>query len=358
MTLTQIFVALREALQLLLNLVGIANVIQGNTNKAAQENVPFSIDTNTSITVAAVTDGTIGLAAIKTAIDTLTSNQATEFADIMAAIAAVQQTGAEVTLPIAFPAGWGQGTGDAVWDWLDPVQAHNIYTYLLQAGDFAHYKGGVYTYDRTPFALWPWKVVGGWDQTGENDPVPNTPPGFDPETIISSDATAFDWVTRVHPDWGAFDLGDGLPAISEPSSGNWYWVLDLPATDWFILKQSLGLTSTQVPTPPVWPGLAAVNLGTPVAISSGFTVPGPLHGVIVSITGLTGSKPFFDFDGSISYRNIGALTFQDDNGEEEFPQNLGFTAAVYCPKSMAEAAACLVRADASLSGTVTPWVIA
>lgn len=356
-TLGEVWAAIREAIQLLLNLLGLANIIKGNTDKAAQENVPFSIDTNSSITVAAVTDSVIGLGAIKTAIDTLTSNQATEFADIMAAIAAVQQSGVEVTLPVAFPAGWGVGTGDAVWDWLDPVNMQQIYTYVLQAGDLAHYKGAIFSYDVSPFAPWPWRVNGGWDQTGASDPNPSSPPAFDFTTILQSDATALDWVNRVYPSWGAFDLGDGLPSVNNTGSGNWYWTLYLPATDWYVLKQSLGLLLTSTPVAPVWPGLANVTLGSTTALTNGLMLTGPMDGVIVAILSAPPGKAKYAYGLINAYQHIAALSFTDDDGHQEHFQAIQFESQIYVPTTMVIAAGVIFRVDPAVTGTVTPWTI-
>jgi hypothetical protein len=113
---------------------------------------------------------------------------------------------------------------------------------------------------------------------------------------------------------------------------------------------------TTLPIPPVWPGIANVTLGTPVAIASQLTVIGPMDGVIVTITGLTTNKPALNYDTQLAYKFIGALAFVDDNGDVEPFQALAFTNALYCPKEMTLAASVVLRVDAGVAGTVTPWV--
>lgn len=114
--------------------------------------------------------------------------------------------------------------------------------------------------------------------------------------------------------------------------------------------------STSTNLPPVWPGLANVTLGSPVALAAGVTITGPLDGVLVSITSVPSYTGLFDFDGDPSYRNVGAITFQSDNGQDELPQTLGFSSAIYCPRQMATASLAKLRTPGAIVGTVTPWV--
>ena len=108
---------------------------------------------------------------------------------------------------------------------------------------------------------------------------------------------------------------------------------------------------------PVWPGISAVTLGTPEAIAPMLTITTPCHGVIVTLTAEPSKSSFFSFDGVNSYRNLGALSFTSDDGQQEISQSLGFTTAVYTPKSMALAAGLKLRSVGGVAGTVTPWVI-
>lgn len=108
---------------------------------------------------------------------------------------------------------------------------------------------------------------------------------------------------------------------------------------------------------PVWPGLANVNLGVPVSISESFTVTGPCDGVIIDISSVPTKLGYYWYDTQRSYRNLGSLSFYDDQGHQEYAITLGFTTAVYCPKTMRSAAGCRIRMAAQVVGTVTPWTV-
>jgi hypothetical protein len=356
-TITEIWNAVRTILNIVSQILGIASIISGQTAKAAQENVPFSIDTNVSIIEGAVTDATFGLAAIKTAIDTLTSNQATEFADIMAAIAGLPQTGDPVTLPTTAPTGWTSGIADAVWVWAVPVRLQPAYQYLTNAADAASARGSMQSVERTNAADALWTVNGTWNFDSTSDPNPNSTYTLDVTTILASDATSADWLHRVY---GAipWDLTnqDGTLAVADLGSGNWNWVVDLPIERWLQLKTNLGLASTGA-TAPIWPGLSGVTLGSPVSLVDGLVITGPLQGVIVSITAAAPGKQKFLYGTVAAYQHIGALSFEDDNSDQESFQALEFENQFYLPKSMLVASSVRFKANPGTTGTVTPFTI-
>jgi hypothetical protein len=81
-----------------------------------------------------------------------------------------------------------------------------------------------------------------------------------------------------------------------------------------------------------------------------------MDGVIIAITDEPAKAGWFTFDDVRSYRNLGAISFVSDNGDQEPPQNLGFTQEVYVPRTMVQASGVKVRAVGGVEGTVTPWV--
>ena len=147
---------------------------------------------------------------------------------------------------------------------------------------------------------------------------------------------------------------NNLYIVTTDDSGDVQWNCTIAEPQYQVLRANL-LASQSVA--PVWPGLAGVTLGVPVAISAAFTITAPMHGVIVALTGEPTKSSFFSFDGVNSYRNLGALSFTTDDGEQEFSQSLGFTAGIYTPRVMAKASGVKVRAVGGVTGTVTPWVI-
>jgi hypothetical protein len=201
-------------------------------------------------------------------------------------------------------------------------------------------------------------LSGGWEffPQSANSGTPNAGGDLLPldfTTAIAADTDAVVWLNRV---WGGFqyyDGGGGTP-FCNASDGFIYGVPWLNKPTFEILRdKALGLGKTIVP--PVWPGLAGVTLGTPVAIAAGVTITTPMDGVLIDITAAPVKQGYFTFDTVLSYRNIGALAFQSDDGQEEFPQTLGFTSAVYCPKTMQHAAAVVFRSSVGLTGTITPF---
>jgi hypothetical protein len=108
---------------------------------------------------------------------------------------------------------------------------------------------------------------------------------------------------------------------------------------------------------PVWPGIANVTTLAPVAIDVTVTITEAMEGVIVTITGVPSKQGQFVLGDLISWRNVGAIAFTDDNGQAEYPQLLGLQNAVYCPKAMAHAGGVVVRASPGVTGTITPFTI-
>lgn len=111
-------------------------------------------------------------------------------------------------------------------------------------------------------------------------------------------------------------------------------------------------------TPPVWPGLAHVTLGAPVALQAATTLTGSMDGVIVTLT----TPPTSPYDWLLgdqhSYYKLGQLAFVTDRGDAEEWQNMQFGNQVYVPKHMSHAAGCIVRSPTQAVGTVRPWSVA
>ena len=114
--------------------------------------------------------------------------------------------------------------------------------------------------------------------------------------------------------------------------------------------------TVDVNVPPVWPGLANVTLGEPVALAQGVTITTPMDGVVVSITGASSGTMWFTYDDLRSWRNVGALTFLDEEGHAEGYQALGFTSEVYVPRRLKQASGVKVMGGRGVSGTITPWL--
>lgn len=154
----------------------------------------------------------------------------------------------------------------------------------------------------------------------------------------------------------------GLHAIKDELEEVHSQITDVPAGMQHKLDDILAAiaaipTATPALVPPIWPGIANVTLGTPVAISAGFTVAGPLDGLLIEISYVPPLTGRYLFDGVPSYTHIGQVAFVSDNGDYEYPQNLGFQNQLVTPKLMVRAQSAVVRAKQAVTGTVTPWTI-
>lgn len=107
---------------------------------------------------------------------------------------------------------------------------------------------------------------------------------------------------------------------------------------------------------PVWPGLANVTMGAPVALVDQLVLNGPMDGVVVAVTTPPVGLGQYRVGGRrLDYGQM-RLAFETDNGELEGWQYFGFEEAVYTPHAMAQAAKCRFQLLGGLGGTVTPWV--
>jgi len=110
-------------------------------------------------------------------------------------------------------------------------------------------------------------------------------------------------------------------------------------------------------TPPVWPGIDGVTLGTPVALSEGLTITTPMDGVLIAISAVDQYKTWFTYHNIKAYRHVGSLAFFSDNGELEEYQLVAFEEGVYTCRYMKRAAGVKIRTAGGTVGTVTPWLI-
>lgn len=121
------------------------------------------------------------------------------------------------------------------------------------------------------------------------------------------------------------------------------------------IKDLLQPSGIVVPQPPVWPGLANVDLADPVDLASTNTLAGPMHGVLLDITSADPGTNRYVYDTMPAWKNIGALSFFTDTGHHETYQALSFASAIYVPKTMAVAGGVRVFHGRGPQGTITPW---
>jgi len=303
-------------------------------------------------------DPSCGQEAQCTMLSTIISDLATLSSDL-AALGNPQQTGSPVTLPTTAPPGYGGASASAiataVWDTanyagqaMGDTMRSLVYFFdgINSNLAFPSPTGGPFVISANigPFNVEPWLFT----------------PDYGLDSILTTDADVGAWLNRVAARgetwsydsdvelWRTFGLGQ--PA----NNTTWYCTVSEIQFKW-VQAQLAGST---VRVPPIWPGLANVTLGAPVAFGSGpLSVPGPMHGILVSITSVNQPLPHYWYGTSEAWGKLGGLTFVDDNGDSEEYQLFGFVSAVYTPRFMTEATSCQIRNVSGIVGTVTPWTI-
>jgi hypothetical protein len=109
--------------------------------------------------------------------------------------------------------------------------------------------------------------------------------------------------------------------------------------------------------PPAWPGEDGVTLFSPVALSDGLVISGPLDGLLVTITTHPAKAGQYTFGSHVSYTHVGAVVFVSDHGECEHPESIGLDAQVITPRTMRHADSAIVRLNGGFGGTARRWTI-
>lgn len=327
-------------------LLTIVGIIQGNTSQAAKENVPFEIATNVAIIESLITDPTYGLITLGNRVAQILT-YATELWDGTQAVALPDPP------PTGYGAGDGTGTADAVWNWEGMPDNLAPWLYMLNAGAFA--------YQATNIGI-PSPATFYFEHAITADGGLYNAPGsyavFDPSDI-HGDETLKTCLQRQNPtatcDWS--EATDGrVTVITTDGVGFDTWTTNIDESGFQSLKDLLyppGAAST----PPVWPGIDSVTLLDPADITSLLTYTADMAGVIVNISSVGANKPQVPYGDQQAWRYIGAISFVSDNGDVEPWQQLAFANALYLPRTMLEASAVVLRTDASVAGTVTPFTI-
>jgi hypothetical protein len=276
---------------------------------------------------------------------------------ILTAVGNPQQAGQPVTLPQPPPAGYGadvSGVPAATWDYVLPASGGLVTGSALRAAGQEALNLAQYPPQR-PFELSPRFSTDAPFSNISVDGYFIATPVANPANILPAD-TIGSWIQRENPTFTFTDnyLDSGLAGGTNAYAiGDIFF--DMGQAEFDAIKATLYPKAPRVA--PVWPGIANVTLGVPVALSPVTTVPGPLAGVIIDITAAAPRQSYGSFGALQGYRFTGALTFVDDNGDGERPQALGLGHEVILPKSMEVASSCQIRADVAVSGTATPFTI-
>jgi hypothetical protein len=319
---------------------------------------------NLAVLLQGINDIKAGGNLLQTEISVVEANQATAATAlttgvnaILTAIGATQQAVNPVVLPTIPPAGYGAAAiAFGVWDQPLGLSSYPAGDLLLAAGNSARTGGDVYSM-RPLGQQAGWWLSGAWDFAGNPDPALTIPEDLDPATILVTDLTPLAWATRImaFPPTGADQAG--RPYSDQPRS-SWrftYWMGTVEFAEYKAAR--FGGAPTTRTGAPVWPGLAKVTLGTPVALDRLVNVNTLMDGVIIELDTVPPDKPFYQIGSQVSTTRIGQIAFQDDDLEMEAPQVFGFSYQVVCPTAMVRASGCKLRTVGGVTGFVTPWLI-
>lgn len=338
--------------------LSIANSILGIVGTTAQEHQKFNVERFAANAANTVNSPTFGNAALLAAINSVNDQVIAAATSLTLQIENLTDGTTPVSLPPTPPTGYGglgdSATFDAVWLGLKSPDVVTPYEFLYSVGTRAEFQTGYATLSQADGNWYYYNQS--YDQFGI---APSFFPVFDLALLDPAD-TLLSFVTTCNPIATCFwspSTGLQVQVNGDSGDGTAHFLSVWNESTFQQLKASI-FPVVSLFNPPVWPGLGHVTLGSPVAIASQLTVTGPMDGVIVTITSVSTSKPALDYDGEIAYKFIGGLSFVDDNGDVEPFQQLAFNNALYSPKVMTRAASVVVRADPSVAGTITPWVIA
>jgi len=253
-------------------------------------------------------------------------------------------------------------------NWYADLPMWSLMSYAAQAGFFQSLISG----QPLPSSRWfrlagaPERIAGLLDDARTSQPQLVLPaqPDFsqvqEGDTVLSfllRTQPAFDWqVLTGHHYWDGGAIG--YPA---DSGGNVCWVICLLRASDLVVQQAASLVTSEgfLPDPvtvaPVWPGLANVTMGDPVALDTGVTITEPMDGILITITGVDPHKVWYTYDSQKAYRHVGSLAFVTDNGALEQYQIVAFESGLYTPLHIERAAGVIIRTAGGTVGTATPW---
>jgi len=387
-----------QILAVVTEILGIVGIIREQTKKTAVEHVPYAIETIAANGTNTLIHPTWGLhailnaiAALNTRLDTTDFNIAGVYTatqviidDIAALPAAIDYTETLQAILDAInglvipsePPNVGEIASE-VWDTASGMQLINADYTALSMQQIVNDIWSVASFTAghvglpvplSPYfsiVVWePWKLADSqfnWPDFN-TEYAPPTPVwsdvlvGDSPYVFLSRTQAAFGWTTIGPTGLGTDEVawkslgGSGIETLWVRST---FTSLDM--------HQLAALTPPPVIPPiailtaPVWPGVADVTLGTPVALADQLVVTAAMDGVIVSVTTPPQKLGSYHLGNATLDYGAGRMAFETDDGQLESWQYLGFREAIYTPKTMLRASKVRFQVMGGALGTVTPW---
>lgn len=286
-----------------------------------------------------------GLAAISGKADSIIALLGGGVQDVLDAIAALP-AGSDIVIPT--PAENAAGVWTAVTSATPNPGGFTTGAQLAEAWGDAH-----------EFYQWQAARVSGnplftVESTGGNIIAVSTsfaPPSPDFSDVLPGESVV-DWLNRTDTSgrtW-AYDSTSGLAVTFDT----------LPGENWYAMRCLLRTTSEidgAGAGPPIWPGVAGVTLGTTVPCAESTVLELPMDGLLILITSYPATRSRWGAPPYLSVYHTGRLAFVTDNGDVEEFQYMGWTNAIYTPRSMKRAAGVVIFLEANVEAAATPWDI-
>ena len=262
-----------------------------------------------------------------------------------------------VILPTTPPTGYGGSFGDteidAIWAYQYPPGSGNIVgDKLIKAG-----RGIEFWMQDSYYPSAYNKYLGHHFDTTTYGYEPSSfyEPNIDPTTILSTDASIVAWLNRTTTGFTWTLLYNQVISYSHIQIGDEWWICTLSQAEFEYFKTA-GAAARGL-TAPIWPGEDNVTFTTAVPLLASGTIEGPMHGVVILLNETDPHKSFYQFDDKRSYRNIGAVAFENDDEDVEQAQSFGFMDHIIVPKTMAVASKVHYRSVGIIDASIYTWSI-
>jgi hypothetical protein len=368
----EILAAVLEAIGYILDLLGIANAIQGVLGNPAQQTNLLEVETIAGEGTTAVTSPISGTHAIWALLESVQSGGTPSLQTIIDLIDALTP----VTLPPSQPPDWpSENTGNLIGalvnePWFGPYE--QVREVQEEWYDTATQLLGMCGAQGWPDIHGPWFALTsyspdiGWHLISPLlNPSPALPPIAVDWTTWNGTDTLIEFLNAIDPSYGWDHNGPG--AYQTPGIV-WGHITGEPQARWrclvaewqlpFVSGRAWSILSDlEIRLPPIWPGLASVVLGTPVALDQGVEVVGPLDGVLLDITDMERLIPYQTMGPYQTYRNLGRFAFYNDDGWQEDWQGVPSLHCQLLPRQMKRAGGLWLAFYTGVTGSVTPFTI-
>lgn len=345
-----------------LQILGIAQVVQGLTEHAAQEHSQYQIESIVTTAGLSIANPTYGLSAAHT-----------ERGTILTAIAAIPTT----EIPAHPPQ-----------DWVDDLSTGNAH-WLTYCADMANASASNFTDTLWREATTHTSLVGG--QAGYLD-------SRNPDFCLLGDS-ALTVIETLRGQWGAgivtqpdridwsdWDGAESLVTFLNRVESTYLWTYTGPDgivtncawtsgttggrlfywrcryQDWqlpFISgRVAAAIAGVGRMAPPIWPGLANVTLGTPVSVLTDTEVVAAMDGALWHTDTAPPRRSRFVVNGHAYDYHLGSFAFTTDDGQAETFGYLGWVDQILVPRLIARPASVLISLGENVTGTLTPWTYA